>query len=168
MLDALAGMMANPYFPVDMSNLPCSRNYIDLVEGTLAAADAKVLVLPLNHPQGCFGFRIVQHGKVIVYCTDVEHGMAWSDANFKTLAQDADFLIVDSQYTPEELADHVGWGHSCWKQSVEMGKEAGARQIALFHHDPSHEDAAVDEILHSARKLHPNVIAAREGLEITL
>ena len=167
-MDALAGMMANPYFPVDMSNLPCSRNYVDLMEGTFSIADTKVQVMPLNHPQGCFGFRIMQHGKVVTYCTDVEHGPAWSNANVKTLARDADFMIVDSQYTPEELLDHSGWGHSCWKQSVEMGKEAGARQIALFHYDPSREDAEVDEILLSAKQCHHNVIAAREGLEITV
>src|SRR5438093_4094424 len=93
-VDALAGMMANPYFPVDMSKLPCSREYIDLVEGPFDAAGARILVLPLNHPQGCAGYRIMQNGKVISYCTDVELGAQWSDANVKTLAQDADFFIV--------------------------------------------------------------------------
>jgi phosphoribosyl 1,2-cyclic phosphodiesterase len=167
-MDALAGMMANPYFPVDMSNLPCSRDYVDVVEGTFGVADTKILVLPLNHPQGSFGYRIMQNGKVITYCTDFEYGVDWSDANIKRLAQDADFLIVDSQYTPEELSDHKGWGHSSWKQAIGAGIDAGARQIALFHYDPSHEDTTIDEILENARKLHPNVIAASEGLEVTI
>jgi ribonuclease BN (tRNA processing enzyme) len=167
-MDALAGMMANPYFPVDMSKLPCSREYIDLVEGTFTVADTKILVLPLNHPQGCVGYRIMQDGKVISYCTDFEHGADWSDKNVRKLAQDADFFIVDSQFTPEELPDHAGWGHSSWKEAVEIGLDAGVKQIALYHHDPYHEDAAVEEILANARKCHPNVIAAREGLEVTI
>jgi phosphoribosyl 1,2-cyclic phosphodiesterase len=167
-MDALAGMMANPYFPVDMSKLPCSREYIDLVEGTFTVADTKILVLPLNHPQGCVGYRIMQNGKVITYCTDVEHGAEWSDKNIRRLAQDADFFIVDSQYTPEELPDHNGWGHSSWKQAIDTGLSVGAKQIALYHHDPYHEDAAVEEILANAKKCHPNVIAAREGLEVTI
>jgi ribonuclease BN (tRNA processing enzyme) len=75
---------------------------------------------------------------------------------------------VDSQYTPEELPEHAGWGHSSWKQAIESGIEAGAKKIALYHHDPYHEDSAVEEILQSAMKLHPNVIAAREGLEVTI
>jgi len=75
-LDALSGMMANPYFPVDMSKLPCSREYVDLAEGAFQAAEANILVLPLNHPQGCVGYRIEQNGKAISYCTDVEHGPA--------------------------------------------------------------------------------------------
>jgi phosphoribosyl 1,2-cyclic phosphodiesterase len=167
-MDALAGMMANPYFPVDMSKLPCSRDYIDLVEGTFSVADTQITVLPLNHPQGCVGYRIVQNGKVISYCTDVEQGVDWSDRNLRILAKDADFLIVDSQYTPEELPDHHGWGHSSWRQAIDLGIEVGAKRIALYHHDPYHEDAAVEEILHSAQKLHADVIAASEGLEVTL
>jgi phosphoribosyl 1,2-cyclic phosphodiesterase len=167
-VDALAGMMANPYFPVDMSNLPCSREYVDLVEGTFSVADISVTVLSLNHPQGCVGYRIAQNGKVLSYCTDVEHGVDWSDRNIRILARDADLLIVDSQFTPDQLAKHTGWGHSSWTQSLEMGIEAGARKIALYHHDPYHEDAALDEIQTRALSIFPNVIAAREGLEVRI
>ncbi len=165
-MDALAGIMANPYFPVDMSKLPCIRDYIDLVEGTFRVAEASILVKKLNHPQGCVGYRITQGDKVISYCTDVERGPDWSDNNFKELARDADCLIVDAQYTPEEYPDHVGWGHSTWKQSVESALEVNAKKVVLFHHDPYHDDAAIEEILALARQIHPDVIAAQEGLEV--
>jgi phosphoribosyl 1,2-cyclic phosphodiesterase len=167
-MDALAGMMANPYFPVNMSKLPCSRDYVDLVEGTFTVADTRILVLPLNHPQGCVGYRVMQNGKVIAYCTDVEHGVDWSDENILKLAKDSDIFIVDAQYTPEELPEHTGWGHSSWHQGIESGIKAGAKQIVLYHHDPYHEDSEIESILSNARKLHPNVVAAREGLEISL
>ena len=85
----------------------------------------------------------------------------------KTLAKGSDVFIVDSQYTPEELADHIGWGHSSWKQSIETGIRAGVKRIALYHHE-YHEDGEGEQILENARKLYPNVIAAREGLEVTL
>ena len=167
-MDAIAGVMANPYFPVDVSKLPCSREYVDLTEGTFDVAGMKIMVLPLNHPQGCFGYRIVEGEKVLAYCTDIEHGVGWSDTNVRRLAKDADLLVVDSQYTEEELADHAGWGHSSWKQAINVGNEAGARKIALYHFDPSYEDTAIDEMLENARKHNPNVIAAREGLELTI
>ena len=165
-MDALAGIMANPYFPVDMSKLPCVRNYIDLVEGTFRVADTTILVKKLNHPQGCVGYRITQGEKVIAYCTDVERGPEWSENNFRDLAQDADCLIVDAQYTSEEYPSKEGWGHSTWKQSVESAIEANAEQIVLFHHDPYHNDRVIDSILGEASKLHPDVIAAKEGLEV--
>jgi phosphoribosyl 1,2-cyclic phosphodiesterase len=167
-VDALAGMMASPYFPVDMSNLPCSRDYVDMVEGTFHLAGTSILVLPLNHPQGSVGFRVEQNGKVISYCTDVEHGVEWSDKNMRTLAKDADCFIADAQYTPEELPGYAGWGHSSWKQAIETGIESGAKRIVLYHHDPYHEDGDIEKILDNARKLYPNTIAAREGLEVTL
>ncbi|HLQ76651.1 MAG TPA: MBL fold metallo-hydrolase [Terriglobia bacterium] len=166
--DALAGMMANPYFPMDMSKLPCPRKYVDLVEGKFKVADTEILVLPLNHPQGCVGYRITQNGKSISYCTDVEHGPEWNDRNIQTLAMDTDLFIVDSQYTPEELPGHSGWGHSSWKQAIDTGNAARAKKVVLYHHDPYHEDAALEEILQKAKQHHPNVIAAREGLEVTI
>jgi phosphoribosyl 1,2-cyclic phosphodiesterase len=167
-MDALAGMMANPYFPVDMSHLPCQREYVDLVEGTFSVGNTRILVLPLNHPQGCVGYRIMQDGKILSYCTDVEHGLDWSDRNIQTLSRNADFFIVDSQYTPAELPEHKGWGHSSWKEAIDSGIQAGVKKIALYHHDPYHEDAVVAEILADAKKVFPNVIAASEGLEVTL
>src|SRR5262249_59393993 len=114
------------------------------------------------------GYRIMQNGKVISYCTDVEPGADWSDKNMITLARDSDFFIVDAQYTPEEMPEKTGWGHSSWKQAIEYGIQAGVKRIALYHHDPYHEDAVVEEILADAKKLFPNVIAASEGLEVTL
>jgi len=167
-MDALRGMMANPYFPVDMSHLPCSLDYVDVLEGTFDVADTRILVLPLNHPQGCVGYRIMQNGKVISYCTDVEHGVAWSDKNIKRLAKDADCFIVDAQYTPEELPEYSGWGHSSWYQAIQTGIEVGVKCIALYHHDPYHVDADIDKIQSDAIKIYSNVIAAREGLEITV
>jgi phosphoribosyl 1,2-cyclic phosphodiesterase len=151
-----------------MSKLPCSREYVDLVEGTFTVADTRIMVLPLSHPQGCVGYRIMQNNKVISYCTDVEHGVDWSDRNIRTLARESDCFIADSQYTPEELPEHAGWGHSSWTESIESAVQAGAKRVALFHHDPYHTDDIVESILQSARALHPDVIAAREGLEVSL
>jgi ribonuclease BN (tRNA processing enzyme) len=75
---------------------------------------------------------------------------------------------VDAQYTPEEMPGHNGWGHSSWRQAIESGIAAGVKRIVLYHHDPYHNDGDIEQILSEASKLHSNVIAAREGLEITL
>lgn len=168
LLDAVAGIMATPYFPVDMSKLPCMRDYVRLTEGRLDVANATIDVLQQNHPQGSFGFRFTHKGKTLAYCTDVELGLDWSDSNVKALANNANLFIVDSQYLPEELAAHVGWGHSTWKQAVDTGKAANAAQIALFHYNPSHDDNVIEQALQDAKRIHPNVIAAWEGLEITI
>jgi ribonuclease BN (tRNA processing enzyme) len=56
---------------------------------------------------------------------------------------------------------------------VRVAREAGARKLVLFHHDPAHEDRQLDAIEcatqeFSARLGGPPVIAAYEGLEIEL
>ena len=53
-----------------------------------------------------------------------------------------------------------------------MAAEAGARRLVLFHHDPTHDDEFVDEILAHARKLAKGtgideVMAAYEGLVVS-
>jgi ribonuclease BN (tRNA processing enzyme) len=89
-----------------------------------------------------------------------------------SLAKDADLLIHDAQYTEEEYDRRVGWGHSAVSHTVEFGRRAGVRHLALFHHDPLHDDAAVDAIADAARALadgsFERVEAAREGEALEL
>ena len=90
------------------------------------------------------------------------------------LAEGADVLIYDAQYTPEEYAGVVGgpartgWGHSTWVEGVRVARDAGVGQLVLFHHDPAHDDAAVVAIEQAAAAMLPGTVAAREGLEIHL
>jgi hypothetical protein len=55
---------------------------------------------------------------------------------------------------------------------VWLAGEAGAKQLALFHHDPSRHDDAVDAIgvcaAEAGRRLGVDVVVAREGLTIDI
>ena len=72
-------------------------------------------------------------------------------------------LIYDAQYTPEEYEKYRGWGHSTWVEGVRVAREAGAKQLLLFHHDPAHTDSFLDEIGETARQSFSCVAPAREG-----
>ena len=109
----------------------------------------------------------------MVYATDTEHYGERIDEKLVALAEGADLLIYDAQYTPEEYAgviggSRVGWGHSTWVEGVRVARAAGVGQLILFHHDPSHDDAAVGAIERAAQTVLPGTVAAREGLEIHL
>jgi ribonuclease BN (tRNA processing enzyme) len=89
------------------------------------------------------------------------------------LCEGVDLLIHDAQYTPDEFAEREHWGHCTVRYAVEVARQAGAAQLALFHHDPSHDDPRVDELLGEARTWGremgvPCVFAASEGLTLTL
>ena len=165
--DALEGQMSDPYFPVNMNIMKARRYFHKLGPEPLEVEDVRIHTLPLNHPQGCLGFRVECGKYVLVYAADNEPGSAEHDHNVRRLARDADTLIYDAQYTPYEYSNFKrGWGHSTWREGVNIAEEVGARQLILFHHDPDHNDVFLDSIVEEARRFFPNLMAAWEGLEV--
>jgi phosphoribosyl 1,2-cyclic phosphodiesterase len=162
--------MASPYFPVDASMMAAARFFREVdggekweVEGT------QISTAWLNHPQGCLGYRLDTPVGSIVYATDNEPGDAQCDSNLRLLAQGADVLIYDAQYSPEQLAStRRGWGHSCWLEGVKIARESKVGNLILFHHDPDSSSRAVDGFLSAARQEFPATWAAMEGMSVTL
>src|SRR5437588_106848 len=98
-----------------------------------------------------------------------ESGHAEFDKKVRKLAEGADILIYDAQYLPEEYeAKKRGWGHSHWREAVNIVMESGAKDLVLYHHDPDHTDLCIDAIVKEARNYYPRVRAASEGMEMTL
>lgn len=167
--DVIEGQMSDPYFPVNMSIMQAQRKYQPIGADPLELDDVIITALPLNHPQGCLGYRIEHNGFVVTYATDNEPGSPEHDANVRKLAEGADLLIYDSQYTPLEYTSFKrGWGHSTWREGVTISQQSGVHQLILFHHDPDHTDVFMDSIVGEARKVMPNSMASWESLEIDL
>jgi phosphoribosyl 1,2-cyclic phosphodiesterase len=171
--DALARQMSAPGFPVTWSDLRSSIACREIRPGeTFDLGDARIRTARLNHPGGVVAYRIDFGGKSVVYATDTEH-YACLDPALVALAKDADVLIYDAQYTPDEYRgergfSRVGWGHSTWEVGCATACAAGAKKLVLFHHDPSRDDAAVARIEQLARRHFDDVVAAREGATIEL
>jgi phosphoribosyl 1,2-cyclic phosphodiesterase len=166
---ALEEQMADPYFPVNMSDMAAHRQFCTIDEGRTQLEGCTVQSMWLNHPQGCLGFRMETQGKVIVYATDNEPGDPVFDKSVRKLAEGADLLIYDAQYLPEEYAARKqGWGHSHWREAINVVMESGAKELILFHHDPDHSDSCIDSVVKQAREHYPKVRAASEGMEIVL
>ena len=164
----LEGEMSTPYFPVNFEFLPARRRFVDLNIRPLEIAGIAVHPFPMNHPQGATGFRFEAGGKVIVHASDLEHGNAAFEQTLRKYAQAADALIYDAQYTPEEYETKQGWGHSTWLEATQIAQDCKVKQLVLFHHDPGHNDAMMQEIVAQARTHFANTDAAREGMEINL
>jgi phosphoribosyl 1,2-cyclic phosphodiesterase len=162
--------MASPYFPVDTSEMKAQRHFYDIEEGQTQLDDhATMRAMWLNHPQGCMGFRLETKEGVLVYATDNEPGDPIFDQNVRKLAEGADVLIYDAQYLPEEYeANRRGWGHSHWREAVNIVMQSGAKELVLFHHDPDHDDTVIDKVVQEARNYFPKVRAAAEGMEMKI
>jgi ribonuclease BN (tRNA processing enzyme) len=123
------------------------------------------------HPQGVFVYRIEMGDKKLVFATDVE-GYAGGDRQLIEFSRGADLLIHDAEFTPQEYLDgkptRQGWGHSTWQMAVEVAQTAGAKKLALTHHNAHHGDAFLEDIEQRAQALFPATIVAREGLTLKI
>src|SRR5690606_4839800 len=102
------------------------------------------------------------------YVTDTEHPETGLDEAIVALIADADVVIYDTMYTPEEYRTKKGFGHSTWVEGVKLCEAANARKLVLFHHNPAHDDATLAAIERDAAEARPGTIAAREGLTLEL
>jgi phosphoribosyl 1,2-cyclic phosphodiesterase len=181
----LAGQMQYTYFPVQLLDFGATITYHDLVEGRFEIDDVGVATRYLHHPALTLGYRIEVDGATVVYSSDHEptgRGVDAGafdesnreDAQHVAFLRDADLVIHDAQYLDVEYPNKVGWGHSTVEYAIDVARAAGARRLALFHHDPTRTDTAVDELIAHAHAhaatvgFDGEVFAAAEGQTITL
>ncbi|MBL4633372.1 MAG: MBL fold metallo-hydrolase [Kofleriaceae bacterium] len=171
--DALRKQMSPPFFPVSLDDVATQLCVRDLRPSErFNIGDIRVTTAKLNHPDPVYGYRLDFGGRSVVYATDTEH-YSCVDPTLLRLAEGADVLIYDAQYTPEEYSGidgppKVGWGHSTYSAAAELANLAGVGRLVLFHHDPKRNDDAVQEIQTRCRLAFPDTVAAREGMSITL
>lgn len=194
--DIMSRAMLAPLFPVDLDEMKSTRNIHNIEEFMHVVLDpgdpnpriydiyrdppepvgpGSVLITNLRnlaHPKGgSVNYRIQANGRSLVYATDVE-GFVGGDARLIAFSRGADLLIHDAQYLPEEYSrlpmPTQGYGHSTYEMACEVARAAGVSQLALFHHDPSHDDETVRRKEAGARKRFPGAFAAHEGMEVRL
>ncbi len=166
----LQGQMTQPMFPMPLAAMNSRMKIEDFRTGDrLDLGDGiEIRTAMLNHPNGATGYRIEHNGRSLCYITDTEHVPEKPDRSILGLIEGADLVIYDSTYTEEEFPARVGWGHSTWNEGVKLCWMAGAGSMAIFHHDPDHEDDFMDKIEADARSEWDNVFAAREQMEVEL
>ena len=168
--NVMAAQMDNPMFPVPLEAMLGKLDFIDFEAGESFDYDGGVTVrtAPLNHPNGATGYRVENNGRSVCYVTDTEHKPGELDENILTLIEGSDLVIYDATYTEEEFPAKVGWGHSTWNEGVKLCKAAGVKQMAIFHHDPEHDDSFMDDLEAQAREEWNHTFAAREGQVVVL
>jgi len=163
--ETLEAELRTPYFP-GFEFLTRSRTFAEIDDAACKHGAMTIHSFPLNHPQGACGFRIESGGATIVHASDLEHGDPRLDGILREYAQNADVLIYDAQYSPEEYEGKKGWGHSTWLEAARVARESNVKRLILFHHDPGHDDAAIQSLVEAARRHFENTDAATEGCTI--
>jgi phosphoribosyl 1,2-cyclic phosphodiesterase len=184
---ALVRQMDPIQFPIPLERLRGISAIDEIGAATTSIGSFRVQTIGLNHPGGCTGFRITAAGQSVAYLPDHESYRAAIESPDPLVAARArrtekelvqflegcDLLILDAQYTRSEYPAHIGWGHGCVEDSVDLALRADVARLILFHHDPNHDDGEIDSILAEARwqAIEANsrlqVDAAREREEIS-
>jgi phosphoribosyl 1,2-cyclic phosphodiesterase len=187
--DLMKLQMDAEYFPVPLGDLNAQIVMQEMRE-PLSIGNIRVNPFYLNHPAMTYAYRISDGERSLTYATDNEpyrytlHAArkdqggsqygAELDQKFIDFSAGTDFLICEAQYTLDEYRSKVGYGHSPVESVVEFAIKANVKQLALFHHDPAHDDAAIDAMVTHARQLLESqkssihCFAATEGMEIKL
>lgn len=180
--EVMAGQMHSTYFPVQMKDLLSKPEFVEL-GGPTQAGPVNVSYHFLNHPGITVGYRFEHAGKVVSYISDHEpYGKLnprgefsdKEDALVAKFVEGSDLLICEAQYTPDEYKMKRGWGHSTFEDVLDLAAKAGVKRMALFHHDPLHDDDKLDArladslALISSRKVAVECFAAREGQVLEL
>lgn len=180
--EVMAGQMHSTYFPVQLKDL-ASKPVFQEMNGPLQAGPVKVSYHFLNHPGITVGYRFEHEGKAVSYISDHEpYGKLnvkgqFSEKEDSLVARfvaGSDLLICEAQYTPDEYKMKRGWGHSTFEDVLDLAQQAGVKRMALFHHDPLHDDDKLDArmadglSLISSRKAAVECFTAREGQVVEL
>ena len=149
----LGRYISAPLSPVEIRELPGDVAFETCPTAEWSIGPAHVTARLVNHRGPTFGYRITDGDTTLCYLPDHEPGLGQSlgrsDPDWISgfaLAQDASLLIHDCQYSDDEYAAHLGWGHSRVTDALEFARRADVRRLVLFHHDPLHDDAQLDAL----------------------
>jgi len=177
--------MEPPYFPVDMSEMKaefitgchCDQGFCNHNPGGRIES-IKCHSIALNHPNGGYGFKFLCDGKVICFFPDNEirhkHKGGLTVKKYAAFCKNADLLIHDAQYTEDDYTRTKSWGHSTFRDAVDLAIEAGAKRLGLFHHDPDRSDYDIKRQVDicreyiSEQKVNLDCFACAEGMVIKL
>jgi phosphoribosyl 1,2-cyclic phosphodiesterase len=152
----LAHQMEAPFFPVEFHHL--KAKFVFGCDCPKRCSEGLMEVVPilLNHPNGGYGFKFIEKGKVFVFLTDNElgyqHPGGLARAEYVEFCRGADLLFHDAQYTDEDYQETCGWGHSTFSDATSLAIEAGVKTFGIFHHDPDRTDDDLDRQIELCRK----------------
>ncbi len=193
----IANALSDPLMPISLEDLRADLNFHEIHEGMQFEIEGRVRVstAQANHPYRALAYRVESDDAALIFIPDTgpfhtilfgDERIEWTGrplpnteeelailadmrAKLVALAQGADWMIYDSQFTDEQYARFPHWGHSTPGHAREIAEAAGVKHLLLFHHDPHHTDAQIDAMLAAQQaRPHPHlqISAAFEGMEL--
>ena len=177
MEEYVRAQMRYPYFPVTLDVMPVTLEFITLTDQPYAIGGGEVLWREVKHPGGCISYQVRERGKRVIFSTDTEltEGDFERGPDNAAFYENAELLIMDSQYTLGEAIEKYDWGHSSYSLAVDFSAAWRIKNLVLFHHEPLYDDKKIHSILKSSSwylnhldQQGVRIYLAREQMELNL
>jgi phosphoribosyl 1,2-cyclic phosphodiesterase len=164
--------LSPPLFPVWLRELPCQLVLHETPCADFDIGEFRISSALICHPGPTVGYRIATADATLAYVTDHEPALGvpefplggeWTSGY--ALAAGADLLIHDAQYSSEEYAKCIGWGHSSLQHAIAFAALTTVKHLVLFHHDPAHTDQDLDRLTAEAIAATQPTFAVTPGAE---
>src|SRR5256886_8354834 len=147
-LEAILRQQMDPaVFPVPLGALSAKLPVQQVEPGEFTVGTIRVQAMRLRHHGTTLGYRLTPAagGPSMAYITDNELGAggrystpaSWRK-EFVAFLNGVHLLIHDAMYTPEELEEHRGWGHSTFEEADSPAGGARGQRLGPFHPAPRH------------------------------
>jgi phosphoribosyl 1,2-cyclic phosphodiesterase len=173
----IARSFSPPLFPIDLRVIPARVTFRDVPRQPWTLDGVSVTAELVVHPGPTVAFRLETDESCFAYVPDHEPSLAGYEGrptewvSGASVAEGADLLLHDAQFSEEEYGTRVGWGHSSVDDAVAYARTVGAKRLVLFHHDPGHADGELERLEAHARSVAPDGLEptlAREGMVLEL
>jgi phosphoribosyl 1,2-cyclic phosphodiesterase len=174
----LGKIMTPPFFPVQVNDIMAHVHYQGWDQKSFPVYSFTVEPIALSHPNGGSGYKITENGKTFVFLTDNEltycHENGCNYGDYCEFSRNADLLVHDAEYTEDDYKKTKTWGHSIYKNTLQLALDAGVRQLGLFHHHPERSDDDIERMVLECRKIIKSqnasleCFAVHQGMKIVL
>jgi phosphoribosyl 1,2-cyclic phosphodiesterase len=167
----LSKTMSAPLFPVQFDQLKAQISYAADCPLFFRIDSIEIFPINLSHPNIGMGYKFIEDGKTFVFLTDNELGYRHRNGRtfdeYAEFAKDADLLIHDAEYTPEEYGLKKAWGHSAYTDALDLSLKARVKKLGLFHHNQERSDAEQDRIVQECRDIIKSTNTEMECFALT-
>ena len=148
--EKLTSYLSPPYFPLPFERFDADISFHEIERDTFELDGLTVTSAPVRHPGPTLAYRLVEGPRSFAFVPDNEPGLDRESG--LEVAGGADVLLHDSQYTDEEYAQRVGWGHTSLSHHMRYLGDASPKRAVMVHHDPDHDAADLEQHLGDARE----------------
>jgi phosphoribosyl 1,2-cyclic phosphodiesterase len=176
--EMLSRTMAPPNFPINFDSIRANMSYQDMCIDSYKFGSIIITPIALSHPNQGMGYKFEENGKSFVFLTDNELGFQHEGGldyqAYLDFSRGADLLIHDAEFNEEEYKQTCGWGHSVYKDTLNLALDAGAKKLGLFHHNQERVDTEIDAMVADChkiirqRKKDLNCFAVQQSMELVL